>query len=411
MDVLAVRNATDDLLKNLGLIKAGDRLSLRGFCNSNNDKENDGKRKKLLEAFQSSKAQKLEKMNKKDEKRLKNPRKKKDKVIELGWKHFREKEGKYVYVPSSQGGGPRRVSVPLGTTRMDIMRLLKSTFFPGGKSDYGKEEEMLFALGNFQNTEMGLTLLINGKEVPFSIANYIDAYLLKNVRLYLLSKKVRSYSSDESDDEEEYLNSMIDTNDFSMESTNAASDSGSKITDNDCSVTKVLIGTTKERESLKKEQDQAYELSLQADMQKRLALEREKQKAVHKKQVQAARAARVPDEPEEDFITIRIRHPVLGICTYRFPPKSLMSAVYDWAGSLSSDILDFTLCDPMGELLLPRQEVVGNCTLSMTATSHTPSLSDDDDIVQFHGFGSVNSNSNDETIQDVTEHREEDIDM
>lgn len=233
MDILAVQNATDDVLKNLGLIKAGDRLSLRGFCDSNQTKEKDGKRKQLLQAFHSSKAQKLEKMKKKDEK--KHPKKDKEKSIKLGWKHFCEKEGKYVYVSSQKGGGPRRVTVPLATTRMDIMRLLKSTFFPGGKSYHGKEEEMLFALGSFQNTEEGVTLLINGKEVPFTIGNYIDAYLLKNVRLYLWSKKLCSYSSDESDNDE-YSKSMIDTHNFSTEYTSAASkssDYASKTTDND----------------------------------------------------------------------------------------------------------------------------------------------------------------------------------
>lgn len=410
MDILAVRNATDDILKNLGLIKVGDRLSLRGFCDSHQTKENDGKRKKLLEAFYSSKSQKLEKMKKKDEK--KNPEK--EKTVELGWKHFREKDETYAHVPMQKGGGTRRVSVPLTSNRIDIMRLLKSTFFPNGKSFYGNAEEMEFALGTFQNTQMGVTLQIKGKEVPFTIGNYIDAYLLKNVRLYLLSKKVHSYSSDESDEEEDYLKSMIDTNNFTVESTES-SDYGSKKADDECSVTKALIGTTEERESLKREQDKAYELSLQADMQKRIALEREKQEAEHKRKVQEARAARVPDEPERDFITVRVRHRALGICSYRFPPNSLMSAVYDWAGSLSPDILDFILCDPMGETLLPSKEVVDKCTLLMTSAPHTPSLNDDDDIVQFQGFGPASSNSNDKTIQDGaemdTEHREEDIEM
>lgn len=34
MDVSAIMNADDELLKSMGLIKAGDRLSVRGFCSS-----------------------------------------------------------------------------------------------------------------------------------------------------------------------------------------------------------------------------------------------------------------------------------------------------------------------------------------------------------------------------------------
>ena len=65
MDISEVRNAMDDILKNLGLIKVGDRLSLPlAFVSPTKQKENDGKRKKLLEVFYSSKSQKLEKMKK-----------------------------------------------------------------------------------------------------------------------------------------------------------------------------------------------------------------------------------------------------------------------------------------------------------------------------------------------------------
>ena len=64
----------------------------------------------------------------------------KEKTVELGWKHFREKDE--TYAPNAEGWGTRRVSVPLTSNRIDIMRLLKSTFFPNGKSFYGNAEEM-----------------------------------------------------------------------------------------------------------------------------------------------------------------------------------------------------------------------------------------------------------------------------
>ncbi|KAJ7381816.1 hypothetical protein OS493_038876 [Desmophyllum pertusum] len=59
MDISAVLNANDDVLKDMGLSTAGDRLSLRGFCSTaqetQQNKEKESKRRRLLEAFMSSK--------------------------------------------------------------------------------------------------------------------------------------------------------------------------------------------------------------------------------------------------------------------------------------------------------------------------------------------------------------------
>ena len=55
MDKSAITNCSDDTLEEMGLTKAGDRLSLRGFCNQHNV-ENDvtAERKHgLLEAYLS----------------------------------------------------------------------------------------------------------------------------------------------------------------------------------------------------------------------------------------------------------------------------------------------------------------------------------------------------------------------
>ena len=87
----------------------------------------------------------------------------------------------------------------LSSNRIEVMKLCKSIFFPNGVSYYGKMEDMLFAIGNFHNEQMGVTLEVNGRELPFDIGNYMEAFKLKDVRLYLLSKKMTT-SSDESDD-------------------------------------------------------------------------------------------------------------------------------------------------------------------------------------------------------------------
>lgn len=408
MDISAVISATDDVLKEMGLTTAGDRLSLRRFCNHNSqdmEKNKDG-RKRLLEAFLSSKkdkSKKLETSGKQGHKRKLEEQK--TKRVQMGWKHFREEDQIYYQVPLAKGGGSRHEIMALTSNKMDVLRLLKSTFFPNGESCHGKIEEMEFCIGNFQNVKMGATLQVNGREVPFSIGNYLEAFKLKDARLYLLSKKIVNYSSSEESDEDD-LRPMISVDDFIPSTLPSTGSSKRSCTGNTCGSTEnkedykdSLLGTTKERSSLKREQDKAYEQSLEADKQKRIALETTKEQTKHKQRVQEARAARVLPEPETDFVTVRVRHPTMGLCSRRFPTNSHMSAVYDWAGSLSPEIVDFTLCDPLGGTLSPSRRVDDKCTILMTSTPNTPSLSLSDDEVQFNGFGaSMDDSSN--TTQD-----------
>lgn len=54
MDVCAIMNADDELLKDMGLSKAGDRLSLRGFCRSHSQsekKEDKARKEDFLKPF------------------------------------------------------------------------------------------------------------------------------------------------------------------------------------------------------------------------------------------------------------------------------------------------------------------------------------------------------------------------
>ena len=375
MDISAVLNASDDVLKDMGLSTAGDRLSLRGLCSAAQEKqqkeEKDSKRRRLLQAFLSSKKDRSTKSmtarGTQQEKKKLEKEKKKSKRVQVGWKHFREEVEDYVFVPLSKGGGSRYATMLLSSNRIDIMKLCKSIFFPNGVSYYGKTEDMLFSIGNFHHEEMGVTLEVNGRELPFNIGNYMEAFKLKDVRLYLLSKKVTT-SSDESDDG---LPPMIMSHDptSSERACIAGTSNKDRLEDS-----KGLIGTTEEREALKREQDTEYELSLKADKQKKISLETANAEAERKKRVQEARAARVLAEPTAEFVTVRVRHPTMGVCSRRFPSNSQVAVVYDWAGSLAPDIVDFTLCDPLGTELSPSSELQDRCTLVMATATHTPSL-------------------------------------
>lgn len=209
-----------------------------------------------------------------------------------------------------------------------------------------------------------------------------------------------SSSSDESDDDG--LPSMITVRDSTSEKACRAGTS----TEDRQDESEGLIGTTEQRESLKREQESDYERSLKADRQKRISLERATAEAEQKKRVQEARAARVLPEPERDIVTVRVRHPSMGVCSRRFPSNGQVAAVYDWAGSLTPEIMDFTLCDPLGTPLPPGRELEDRCTIIMATAPHTPSLSESDGDIQFMGFGDVHSSIN-TTLPDCETNKEE----
>lgn len=184
MDVCAIMNADDELLKDMGLLKAGDRLSLRGFCRSHSQSEkkehNQSKKRRLLEAFFEKKKGKRAGPSQKFTGRSRTSKigrseKEKTKKVQLGWKHFKEEEEDHVLVPLSRGGGSRPVELLLSTNKYELMKTCKGLLFPDGKSIFGKEEEMTFHLANFKNEKIEVTVNVDGNELPFNINNYIDA--------------------------------------------------------------------------------------------------------------------------------------------------------------------------------------------------------------------------------------------
>lgn len=380
MDVSAILNADDELLKEMGLIKAGDRLSIRGFCSSisQSDKEEDGKsnKRRLLEAFLRKKKGKKALPSKKCRQgnhptHTGNTEKERKRMVQLGWKHFKEEEDVYALVPLAKGGGSRQVELPLSTTKWELLKTCKTLFFPNGNSIFGKEEEMAFDLADFKNEKIEVTLNVAGKELPFSIKNYIEAHKVKNVRLYLRSRKLYDFSS-EGDDTKDYL-PVIDFGHVERETG--------------------LIGSTEERQALLLEQDLAFQESLAKDQQKRIQLENEATEIGRKVRIQHARAARVLPEPDADFVTVKVRHLTKDVRSRRFPSSAKMSAVYDWAGSFSPDTENFALCDPLGDVLLPSAEISDRCTVTMIKALQTPSMSDSDNEIQFQGFGEINNGS------------------
>ena len=205
---------------------------------------------------------------------------------------------------------------------------------------------MAFDLANFKGDKIEVIVNAGGKELPFNINNFIEAHKVKNVRIYLRSQKVFDYSSED----ESLLADMLFDNVHVVKKNTSS-----------------LIGSIEEREALKLEQDEAFNASLNADKKKGSA-----------RKLQHAREARVIPEPETNFVLIKVRHLTMGLCARRSPSDAKMSAVYDWAWSLSA-----------GVIVLANNEVSDRCAMSMIKSSHTPVMSDSDDEVHFQGFGDI----------------------
>ncbi|CAB3990884.1 Hypothetical predicted protein [Paramuricea clavata] len=384
MDAVAITNASDELLKEMGLSKAGDRLSLK----------------------ERRKKNKAKSKSKNSTSSIKEPLKPKFKKVYLEWKHFKEQEQAYTLVPLVKGGGSRVVEMPLTSCKTDIYQTCKNLFFPEGNSIFGNEDDMLFSLTNFKGEKVEESIKVGREFIPFNLCNYMEAHKIRTVRLYLQSRKI-----DGSDDDDDLLSSVFD-HDLNQEGSligshierqslvsrnqessliNSTLDMQSLVSPNQESS---LIGSTLQRQSLASEQDKEYQESLKADERKAASRERENQESKRKKRIQNARADRVVPEPDDEFVTVKVRHITMGLQSRKFPKTSRMAAVYDWAGSLSPDPENFTIYH-LGVVQKPSEELSDKCTYLMVEEEHgTPGLLESDDEVQFLGFGTVSKNNN-----------------
>ena len=199
MSISATAHATDKDLKDLGLLKNGDIISLKRYCQGLlEDEEQKEKRrekvalledildknklKRKLEAPMSDSMQLLKKR-----KKGKAAEKKARKKIQLGWLHYDEKQERFIAVRQTKGGGTWDVNFTLDTTADEIIETGKTLFYPGGFSCFGDVEEMEFSLANYKQ-EIIDTIIVDNKVVPFTLQRYMYCTKLPKVRVYLAPK-------------------------------------------------------------------------------------------------------------------------------------------------------------------------------------------------------------------------------
>ena len=256
-----------------------------------------------------------------------------------------------------KGGGTREISVPIQSSYVEVLRIMKEVYFPDGKSTFGDEDVMTFKVGNFKGEEV---------EEQFTLAKYITKYKLTKVRLYLLTRTI-------DDNDSELLKPVFGNGQDT--------------------VSDGLLGTSAERNSLREDQDNEYLDSLRKDQEKEQAkqeelLRRQEEFAIQEN-LRGAREMRVPAEPDisEVHVKVSVRHVTLGVITRKFPKSGHVGTVYDWVGSLSLTPEYFTLSMVGSMDLNPALpiETVDQATLSMHECDESSPLPDE--TVCFHGFG------------------------
>ena len=392
MDFTAVRMATDKDFQALGLQRRGDILALRSFALSGTDKEKEGHKRKLLELSKQvgSKSTRSKTATSDPTKKFQSSEEddplpvRSSKKVQVGWQHFNNQENRYVGVRMVKGGGTRELSIPLNASTREVLDLMKDVFFPDGISTFGSTNEMTLKLGNFKCEEVN---------EDFTLAKYIAKHKLTKVRLYILT---RLSERQEKKNEVHYVSDDDDSDLL----TPAFGGQGTSPGDHSD-----LLGSSEERKSLRESQDKEYLDSLANDKakesKKREELLQCQEVTARQESLRAARAMRVPDEPEmsEPLVQVSVRHVTLGVQTRKFAKDDEVGTVYDWVGSLSLTPEHFTLSTPDEAKLNPSLpiETVDRVMISMSTCEGSPAFPDE--IVCFRGFGASSENSLNSTVQ------------
>ena len=326
MDCESVTSATDGDLHELGLIAKGDILALKSFCKTRPSKESrDDKKRKLIDMIKGN--------NKSAGRKAKidstEKAKEKDRKVSVGWLHYNECSNRYALVRASKGGGSRQISIPLKSSKKDMIALLRDLYFPNGKSQHGLD----FDLGDFKYE-------IIDPPGAFTLQSYLTAHKLQRPKLFLMTKTRVDNCIDNSDStsDEELPPAFHVTQLQTISSATEISDDAKK---------------------------------LQEQRQGRVAPE--------------------PDITEE-HVLVSVRHVESGDHVRAFRLNEKVSAVYDWIGSLSPLPKYFHLYLQQPRRLLSPSEDITVATkqkLNMCMAELPPPLDPDDSVIDVMGFGPV----------------------
>ena len=111
--------------------------------------------------------------------------------FEFGWKHW--VDGNYKQKRIDKGGGKRRISISRAATYDECLEIAKKLFFPKGVISEGDEDDMYFALGNYDGVQIeevdGITEFSPAKYKELTGFNLPSLYLPRRMSDLPLSKR------------------------------------------------------------------------------------------------------------------------------------------------------------------------------------------------------------------------------
>ena len=187
MDKRAILLASDDFLKDMGIVAKGDILALRAFAESHQSVEETREKRKMLlvekllgrkkrNGTNSSTTGKRSKVTSESLPATKV----KIRKVRMAWQHLNPESKRYVMVRESTGGGHREMALPCDIGYSEMISTIINLFFPNGESSRGQATEMDFHLGNFKCEAI---------DECFTLSNYIANNKLTRPRIYLMSKQ------------------------------------------------------------------------------------------------------------------------------------------------------------------------------------------------------------------------------
>ncbi|KAK3730141.1 hypothetical protein QZH41_015851 [Actinostola sp. cb2023] len=425
MDVEAVSFASNEAIHELGLEAKGDVFALKAFCQRHISKQDqvhadcgyDDRKRKLIEVLKKGKEKrKYTKTEDRDSAShsASSVKTRKTRKIILGWMHYIHNQSRFVTVRLNNGGGTRKIDLPSNASKDDIIQEGKMLFFPDGLSSNGVASEMVFDLASFKGETIAETLTEDNQSVPFTVLKYIEKFKLTQTRLYLTSKSssspaVKDLSSDSDDDFDKPMfdspgpsknkgrtwrmkyalphEEELEDDPSEPEVTEVPQSSSTKGANE-----YLLIGTSEERDKIKKEQDDNFKRCLEEDQRNEKEnnelLQKEENDITRLQALRMTRSSRIPSEPVSDpRVRVAVNHLTKGKLSRYFKKGEQMIAVYDWVGSHALQPDNFILCLSPGKMVKPADPVFDSLLYMEVADKPVP-MSDDPDII-FKGFGSA----------------------
>ena len=411
MDELAVKCADDTFLRELGIKATGDLIRLKIMCSGNTGVD---ERKKELKEIITNGGKTMSSPPK--QVKLSESKPKASRLINVSWKHFDKKAGRYVLVKASKGGGLCKIKFPLETTKNILLAQLIEHFWTcrKGIATGKKKEDFHFLLTDGKEDPISdIIVLDTGEAVPFTVGSFCRKIKLARPRLYLLTKlksiTARMDLSDVDDSGDEFQTprrthatstpkpvEKIDLTKPEHHENTSQPIPMENISRDSPLQTSALIGTTEQRVALNNEIQRAYDESLEADREKDRIDQEEKREQDRLQDLMHTRKAKLKPEPEltDDHIVIAIRHPELGHKSRLFQTETRMMEVYWWTGSLNMTPEYFGIKDYMGKTCYP-DELSKSGIYNICTRQEPMNMSIDDEIGfdEFSPLGNVGQNA------------------